>query len=180
MKAIQQVLSAALISIAFGPAAHARDSEPLPTVPPALAVPAGNEVEVKFAASGVQIYRCLPSAQVATEFAWTFVAPEATLFDKAGKVAGRHYAGPTWEANDGSKIVGKVAAKAPSPDGTSIPWLLLTATVVQAGETFEHIGFVQRLRTSGGSAPASGCTSDAADTEVRVPYTADYYFYSAH
>jgi hypothetical protein len=180
MKAIQQVLSAALISIAFGPVAHARDSEPLPTVPPALAVPAGNEVEVKFAASGVQIYRCLPSAQVATEFVWTFVAPEATLFDRVGKVAGRHYAGPTWEANDGSKIVGKVAAKAPSPDGTSIPWLLLTATVVQAGEIFEHIGFVQRLHTSGGSAPASGCSSDAANTEVRVPYTSDYYFYSAH
>jgi hypothetical protein len=180
MNTTSQTLGAVLVVVAFGQAATARESEPLPTVPVALAVAAGYEVEAKFSASGVQIYRCLASAQVATEFAWTFVAPEATLFDRAGKVAGRHYAGPTWEANDGSKVVGKVAAKAAAADGMSIPWLLLTATVVQAGETFERVAFVQRLHTNGGSAPASGCTSDTANTEIRVPYTADYYFYSSH
>jgi hypothetical protein len=38
--------------------------------------------------------------------------------------------------------------------------------------------FIQRLKTTGGTAPASGC-SVAADVgkQVLVPYTADYYFF---
>jgi len=141
-------------------------------------VPAGHEVGVKFSASGVQIYRCQPSTQAGSDFVWTFVAPEATLSSKDGKVAGRHYAGPTWEANDGSKVVGKLVAKAAAPDAVSIPWLLLSATIEQRGEAFKRIAFVQRVNTSGGGAPGTGCTADTANAEVRVPYTADYYFYA--
>jgi hypothetical protein len=148
-------------------------------VPSAIAVPDGHRLKVKFSASGVQIYRCQPSAAAASDFVWTFVAPEATLFDKAGKAAGRHYAGPSWESDDGGRIVGKLAAKAAAPDGVSIPWLLLAATVAQSGETFGRIDFVQRLNTSGGAAPVSGCAGASAGAESRVPYTADYYFYSA-
>jgi len=149
-----------------------------PKVPPALAVPSAFEVQVSLTATGVQIYRCQPSPQAASQFTWTLVAPEATLFDRSGKVAGHHYAGPTWEANDGSKVVGTVAARFPSPDGTSIPWLLLSAKVTTPGETFEHVGYVQRLDTKGGAAPAAGCSADAANAEVRVPYSALYYFYA--
>jgi hypothetical protein len=149
-----------------------------PNVPAALAVPTAFEVAAAFSATGVQIYRCQASATVAGEFAWTFVAPEATLFDRSGKVAGHHYAGPTWEANDGSKVVGSVAARAPSPDGVSIAWLLLTATVVTPGETFEHVAYVQRLNTKGGAAPASGCAADSTNVEIRIPYSAEYYFYA--
>ncbi len=178
MKAPIRLLSAALVAFAIGQSAFAQGNEPSPSVPAAIAVPAGYEVTMKFRASGVQIYRCQPSAQIATNFVWTFVAPDATLFDKDGKAVGRHYAGPTWEANDGSKVVGKEVARVVAPNGSSIPWLLLTATVVQAGETFKRIGFLQRLHTNGGSAPTPVCTGDTADVEVRVPYTADYYFYS--
>jgi hypothetical protein len=169
----------ALAVAAISAGAHAIAAEGLPSAPPAaIAVPAGYEVKAHFSATGVQIYTCAPSATAPADFVWTFVAPEATLFNREGKVAGRHYAGPTWEANDGSKIVGKAAAKVPAPDGVSIPWLLLTATVVQKGETFGEVSYVQRLNTNGGAAPATGCSSATANTEVRVPYTADYYFYA--
>jgi len=157
----------------------AQGGEALPNVPAAIAAPAGHDVKVRFAGKGVQIYKCMPAAQAAGEFAWSFVAPEATLSDGGGKTVGRHYAGPTWESDDGSKITGKLVAKAPAPDGVSIPWLILSATVVQGGNTFGNVAFVQRVQTSGGSAPATGCSSETVNKEERVPYTADYYFLSA-
>jgi hypothetical protein len=153
--------------------------EAMPSVPAALAVPARHELKVRFGASGVQIYKCQPSMPGGSDFVWTFSAPEAILHDAAGRTAGRHYAGPSWEADDGSKVAGKLAAKVPAPDGVSIPWLLLNATVAQPGATFDRVDFVQRVNTSGGAAPASGCTSASPGVEVRVPYTADYYFYSS-
>jgi hypothetical protein len=176
MKAASQ-FAAAVVAAALGASIPAHAGEGPAQVPPVIAVPGGYEVKVKLSATGVQIYKCQPSATVATDFVWTFVAPEASLFSE-GKPAGRHYAGPTWEANDGSKVVGKLVAKVAAPDGVSISWLLLSATVVQAGETFGKVAFVQRLHTSGGAAPSTGCTSENASTEVRVPYTADYFFYS--
>jgi hypothetical protein len=46
------------------------------------------------------------------------------------------------------------------------------------GDTLTHTNFVQRLNTSGGVAPTTGCS---APTDVGhlafVPYTADYFFY---
>ena len=38
--------------------------------------------------------------------------------------------------------------------------------------------FIQRLNTTGGVAPADGCSTSAdVGKQVLVPYTADYYFY---
>jgi hypothetical protein len=43
--------------------------------------------------------------------------------------------------------------------------------------------YIQRLNTTGGSAPTTGSPTCAVSTDVGhqvlVPYTADYYFYSA-
>jgi len=39
------------------------------------------------------------------------------------------------------------------------------------------VTFVQRVKTGGGKAPASGCDAANAGREVRVPYTAEYFFY---
>jgi hypothetical protein len=147
-----------------------------PVVPPELAVPAGYEVKAHFEAEGVQIYTCALTSS--GSYAWTFVAPSATLYDKHGDEAGTHYAGPTWEANDASKVVGKVLVKSAAPDGTSIPWLLLSATVTQTGKTFKNVAYVQRLNTGGGSAPATGCSSANVGAPLEVPYTADYWFYA--
>jgi len=188
MKTASRLVSAVLIAASFGQLAWARGGDPAPAVPSELAVPGGQKAGVKFNASGVQIYRCAPEPKVTSDYGstfetpdryvWTLVGPEATLLEESGKVAGRHYAGPTWEASDGSKVVGKVVAKAAAPDGASIPWLLMSTTVLQPGDRFGKVAFVQRLHTNGGLAPASSCSREAANTELRVPYTADYYFYS--
>lgn len=54
-------------------------------------------------------------------------APEAELIDAKGRPFPKRYASPTWEALDGSKIVGKVLANEPAPKADAIPWLLLSA-----------------------------------------------------
>src|SRR6266404_2409481 len=59
-------------------------------------------------AKGVQIYECRPRRDQVGAFEWAFVAPEADLFDRRGAKIGRHYAGPHWEASDGSKVLGTV------------------------------------------------------------------------
>ena len=61
-------------------------------------------------ADGVQIYECRKAADASFP-AWVFVAPDAKLVDAGGMPMGHHYAGPTWEAPDGSKVVGVVKAK---------------------------------------------------------------------
>jgi hypothetical protein len=105
-------------------------------------------------------------------------APEANLFDKDGKPFGKHFAGPSWKANDGSQVTGKAAANAPSPDANSIPWLLVTV-VNRSGEgILARVTSIQRLNTNGGKAPASGCDAANAGSELRVPYSADYVFFA--
>src|SRR4051812_26536346 len=77
-------------------------------VPANLKAGAGEKKLVTLAATGVQVYQCRAKPGAAGEYEWAFVAPEADLIDAGGKPAGKHYAGPHWEAPDGSKVVGTV------------------------------------------------------------------------
>lgn len=143
---------------------------------PALAPPAGSELEFGFHAVGVQIYTCTAAAAGP---AWVFSAPEADLFDRRGAVVVKHYAGPTWEAlADGSKVVGARVAGA-TADPSAIPWLLLKAASHAGHGRMEQVAFIQRLNTTGGLAPAAGCDAGAVGAVARVPYTADYCFFEA-
>jgi hypothetical protein len=121
-------------------------------------------------ANGVQIYECRDSK-------WVFVAPEAQLFDANGRLIGKHYAGPTWESADGSKVVGAVKSRADAPAADAIPWLLLSAKSVGGEGAFSKVTSIQRVSTAGGVAPKGGCTQAGAQTGVY--YTADYYFFTA-
>jgi hypothetical protein len=105
---------------------------------------------------------------------WAFKAPEAELIDAQGRLFAKHYAGPSWEAADGSKIVGKVLANEPAPKAGAMPWLLLS-TESSGWGVLAGARFVQRLNTSGGIGPTGACPT--AGTEQRVDYTADYIFY---
>jgi hypothetical protein len=139
-----------------------------------LAVPPGNALAAELAAEGVQVYACTASA---AGVAWVFTAPEATLRDPAGAPAGRHFAGPTWEALDGSRVVGaKVAAATPEP--AAIPWLLLRAASHAGDGALARITFVQRIATRGGLAPADGCSAATVGAVARVPYAATYCLYA--
>jgi hypothetical protein len=73
-------------------------------VPDKLKPGANESLAMIAAAKGVQIYECRARKDQAGGYEWAFVAPEADLFDARGNRAGRHYAGPHWEATDGSKV----------------------------------------------------------------------------
>jgi len=143
--------------------------------PRELLPPAGEHMVLRVHAKGDQIYTCNADG---AKFAWTLKGPEAQLYDTHGKAFGKHFAGPSWKANDGSQITGKAAANAASPDASAIPWLLVTV-VSRSGEgVLARVTSVQRLNTKGGKAPASGCDSAHAGREVRAHYTADYVFFA--
>jgi len=128
-------------------------------------------------AKGVQIYEC--RAGKGAGYEWAFVAPEADLFDSRGNKIGRHYAGPHWEAADGSKVLGSLKERADAPRADAIPWLLLAAKSVGPAGSFSKVTSVQRVSTVGGTAPTTGCTEATAGTSARIGYAADYYFFVA-
>ena len=148
----------------------------VPMVPDNLRVPPTEKLALEACAVGVQIYDCKPTGSPA-RFEWVFRAPEAELFDTNGKKIGKHYAGPTWELNDGSKVVGEVKAREDGPDTNAIPWLLLTVKSSSGSGELANAASVQRVQTVGGKAPAGGCNEGQAGKDVRVPYSATYYFY---
>ena len=93
-------------------------------VPQQLQPPANEKLLLQVHATGDQVYTCKSDA---AQFRWTLEAPDALLVDKNGKPFGKHFAGPSWEANDRSRVAGQAIANAPSPDANSIPWLLVRA-----------------------------------------------------
>jgi hypothetical protein len=145
-------------------------------VPAALKVPAGRRLVLKALAKGAQVYVCADAGGGA--FAWKLEGPEAELLDPEGKTIGKHYAGPTWEAADGSKVVGQVAAKVDAPTPGAIQWLLLDARPAGGAGLFAGVKSVQRVDTRGGVAPASGCDAQHVGSKARVDYQATYRFYA--
>jgi len=156
-----------------------------PAVPDAIKVPAGATLVARFFAQGDQVYTCTDTTSDAgdggTMYTWVLKAPDAKLYDPACMVVGAHYAGPTWWiAKDGSSVVGARLASAASPHAGAIPQLLLKAVSHDADGgpgVFSNVTFVQRLDTVDGAAPAS-CTANDVGHELRVAYTATYYFYT--
>ena len=147
------------------------------TIPSDLVVPSGHVLLLQAEARGVQIYVCQEKSDDPAVFEWAFRAPEAELLNSRSEHIGRHFAGPTWEGNDGSQVVGAARATANSPSPDAIPWLLLEARANQGTGVFSTVSFIQRLDTAGGRAPADGCDAAHAGQELRVDYTATYAFY---
>jgi hypothetical protein len=158
--------------------ASACTSTPTIDVPDTLKPTAGETVVLTSRARGVQIYECRARKDGAG-FEWAFVAPEAELFDARSRSIGHHGAGPSWEAVDGSRVVGSVKARADAPVPGAVPWLLLSAKSTGFAGAFAAVTSIQRVNTAGGVAPATPCNDDLKGTTVRVPYTADYVFYAA-
>ena len=127
-------------------------------------------------ATGVQIYACKPSPKDPYAYAWSFIAPEATLAE-GGTVIGRHYGGPTWESSsDRSSVKGAVRERQDGGAG-NIPWLLLGGSPSDGDGKFAKVTSIQRVATKGGVEPSEACDASKVGQEARVPYTADYYFY---
>lgn len=141
----------------------------------ALMPPAGAQLLLRSVADGVQIYVC---QAVGDRFGWAFKAPEAALFDETGRQVAKHFAGPSWQAEDGSIVVGEVAAKADAPAHGAVSWLLLRAKSHTGNGHFAAVGFIQRLDTKGGAAPEGGCDAAHQNAEARMRYSAAYIFYT--
>jgi hypothetical protein len=149
-----------------------------PDVPSTLSVEDGNVLSSVGHASGFQIYTCQPQG---SGYGWVLQQPMAVLVGQGHKPFALHYGGPTWLALDGSSVVAARVDSAPAPSSTAIPWLLLKATSNggPAGGTFSSTTFIQRVNTTGGQAPTTGCDATHVGASARVSYTADYYFYRA-
>ncbi len=145
-----------------------------PRVPKMLVPPQGQVLILHLEGKGKQIYTCQSAGGV---YMWKLKAPDAKLFRQGDELAGRHFAGPSWEASDGSRITGKLVASAPSPDSNSIPWLLLTVISHDGAGIMNRVQSIQRLETKGGIAPGTGCSASNENNETPVPYEAAYYFY---
>jgi hypothetical protein len=166
-----------------------------PPVPPNLEVPAGNEAFIEGHAIGTQNYVCLPSE---ASVAWTLVGPQATLFNRWDWQLITHFLSPnpdesdtpraTWQHSRDTSTVWAVAIASSSDPkfvaSGAIPWLLLQVVGAQPGPTggdrLTETTFIQRVHTSGGVAPSTGCV-EVTDVGQRafVPYTVDYFFYEA-
>ena len=173
------VAAALATTAAAGLLAPAADARPPTPVPADVAVPAGNRLFLVAHAEGVQIYSCTATTGAP---AWAFVAPRADLHLGPWLTIGTHYAGPTWELLDGSKVVAKRDTGV-TVDPTAIPWLRLSKVSSQPGRWGDLLGattFIQRINTVGGLAPAAAeCTPATVGTVSEVPYTADYTFWRA-
>ncbi len=186
-------------------AAQAGDITPPPLPHDLAPVPAGNKLFLGTHAVGTQNYVCKPSG---AGVAYVLFTPEATLFGEDGGQVITHNFSPnpfepntdpkvvadgtiraTWQYRDTSRVWAKVHATDPdgkkgavTVDPTAIAWLLLDGVGSQNGPTggdkLTGTTFVQRLNTTGGLAPSTGCSSltDVGNTAF-VPYTADYFFY---
>jgi len=144
-------------------------------VPQQLQPPADEQFLLQVHAKGDQLYTCKGHD---AQFTWTLKGPDAQLFDKDGKAFGKHFAGPSWEANDGSRVTGKAVANAPALEANSIPWLLVTVISHDGSGVLSRATSIQRVNTHGGQAPAASCDASHVGQEVRVAYSADYRFYN--
>jgi len=146
-------------------------------IPDDLKVPDGNILLLQAYGKGVQMYDC-PFVDFAK------ATPHAILFTgdrDEGDLVAIHFKGPSWQAMDGSIVVGDAAnAKhvvAPDPDG--VDWLLLPAKSNTGNGLFSKVTYIQRLFTDGSKATLASCDQVQGQTQELVEYSAQYLFYVA-
>jgi len=139
-----------------------------PEVPHDIRVPEGNKVHFHGYAQGFQVYTWNGTD-------WGKAVPDATLFDADGNVVAKHFAGPTWQSNSGSKVVGTVVPPKVTVNTNSIEWLLLIAASAEGPGIFADTTYVHRVNTVGGLPPSA--PGLVVGQVAPIPYTADYFFY---
>ena len=152
----------------------------------ALAPPAGvaatlqpstaEEAVLALSESGVNIFVCKPRLGAPGDYAWSFVAPDATLYDGARSVA-RQTSPNLWESTGDRSSVSGFPRAAQNAGGDNLPWALYLARPAGDDGMFAGVTSIQRVNTRGGVEPTSGCTADNAGAEQRIAFNADYYFY---
>jgi hypothetical protein len=121
-------------------------------------------------AEGAQVYECKATGAEAP--AWVFREPIATLLH-GDQTIGRHFAGPTWELDDSSRVKGEVVGKSVGASPADIPWLKVNVSAHRGTGELSDVTTVQRINTKGGVL-AGACAPDGATRAVA--YSADYVF----
>ena len=165
----------------------------VPAVPAELEVPAGHTLFLRGRAIGTQNYICLPTDP---GFGWVLFGPQATLFKFRRQII-THFLSPnpdeadlpraTWQhSRDTSRIwgnCGRIFLRSRFRQARCDSRLLLEVVGADPGPAggtrLTETVFIQRIRTSGGLAPATGCDDQASNVGARafVPYRAVYLFY---
>ena len=136
-KRVQTLALLALACVAAQVNAEDNRAPELTGVATNILVEAGNKVHFHAYAIGVQIYHW--NAALGT---WGTSTPSAILYDADGNEVAIHYAGPTWESDSGSKVVG-AKVNGVTVDPTAIPWLLLKARTAEGPGIFARTSFIQ-------------------------------------
>jgi hypothetical protein len=148
-------------------------------LPMAVQVPAGNKVAMETVGVGEITYECRGKSNMAGQYEWVFVGPDAKLMDRSGKQVGKYFGPPaTWENMDGSKVTATQVAVAPAGAG-SIPFQLVKANPAMGNGAMTGTTYIQRVATQGGVAPSAVCDASKMGTKQIVKYQADYIFYRA-
>jgi hypothetical protein len=189
-------------------AAKAGEITPPPLPAGMAPVPAGNKLFLGTHAVGTQNYVCRPSGagvayvlftpqatlfsedggQVITHYFSPNLSTSPADPNTDPKVVANGAIRATWQDRDSSIVWAKLHQSGPDSNGSvtvdpnAIAWLLLDEVGVQqgptGGDTLTKTTFVQRLNTTGGLAPKTGCSSPTdVGNQAFVPYTADYFFY---
>lgn len=139
-----------------------------------LRASADEEAAFVLTADGAHVYQC--KATAAGPAAWTFVAPDATLYEGTRSI-GVHKSPTLFESTSDRSSVSALLRATQAAGGGNLPWALYRAQPLAASGMFAGITSIQRVNTAGGVAPATGCSAANLGAETRVPFTADYYFY---
>lgn len=146
----------------------------VPLIPKDIRPPAGSKlVGAYIVTSGTQTYTCVVPAGATTGAFTGSSTPEAQLIGTGGRI--HHFGGPSWQSlRDGSLVTASRVASS-TVDG-AIPELLLKVETHSGKGVLSRADLINRLRTSGGVAPAGSC---AAGEKASVPYGSIYVFWDA-
>ena len=148
-------------------------------LPDVVKVPAGNRVAMETIGAGDITYECRAKKDMADQFEWVFVGPDAALTDRTGKRIGRYFGPPaTWESMDGSKVTGAQLAVSPA-GAANIPLQLVKANPAMGAGSMQGVTYIQCVATQGGVAPAATCAASSMGQKQIVKYQADYIFWRA-
>lgn len=146
-------------------------------LPATVQVPAGHKVAMETVGVGQITYECRTKKDMAGQFEWVFVGPDAKLMSRNGQQVGKYYGPPaTWESMDGSKLPAPQLAVAPAMAG-SIPLQLVKANPAMGMGAMQGVTYIQRVATKGGVAPAMACDAATMGSKQIVNYQADYIFW---
>ena len=148
------------------------------SLPPTVQVPTGHKVVMETVGMGDITYECRAKKDMAGQFEWVFVGPDAKLMSRNGKQVGKYYGPPaTWESMDGSKLTATQVAMSPNM-AANIPLQLVKGNPAMGTGAMQTVSYIQRVATKGGVAPTMACDTASMGRKQVVQYQADYIFWA--